>query len=80
MAALAALERVLKQQPDVFALFMHPVTDAIAPNYSEVRREEASRRRRGGGSGIWRLDGKEGREGCFTKRRVKRVGKGLGEH
>ncbi|CAM9284858.1 unnamed protein product, partial [Ectocarpus sp. 12 AP-2014] len=33
-AALASLERVLRQQRDVFVAFMDPVTDEIAPNYS----------------------------------------------
>lgn len=30
------MERTVRQQSDVFTLFMDPVTNNIAPNYSEV--------------------------------------------
>lgn len=49
------MERVLRQQHDVFVAFMDPVTDEIAPNYSMVRRRAlegslSERRARGWGS------------------------------
>ena len=38
-AAAESIERSMKRQPDLFTLFVDPVTDDIAPNYSEVRRD-----------------------------------------